>query len=222
MSNKPNEAQHTDNEYQTGLKQPQNKTKRNRWTLDNFSWCESQTMNFRTRSHLREFENMGLKLQIGDNYASRFRKGKSGVTASRGLSCFAQQKTEPAEPASAREFLFLRPHNFHYLLSSSKGWDVILRRNVNKNVNKETQLTINTQSHLPRVSVLVFKVSFAILKKPQGKVNKNEGSGGKIGFIINCKTNEVLKLPVSTAQVKDSDQIIHTTTMEALPLLFEQ
>lgn len=169
-----------------------------------------------------EFENMGLKLQIGDNYASRFRKGKSGVTASRGLSCFAQQKTEPAEPASAREFLFLRPHNFHYLLSSSKGWDVILCRNVNKNVNKETQLTINTQSHLPRVSVLVFKVSFAILKKPQGKVNKNEGSGGKIGFIINCKTNEVLKLPVSTAQVKDSDQIIHTTTMEALPLLFEQ
>jgi len=169
-----------------------------------------------------EFENMGLKLQIGDNYASRFRKGKSGVTASRGLSCFAQQKTEPAEPASATEFLFLRPHNFHYLLSSSKGWDVILCKNVNENVNKETQLTINTQSHLPTVSVLVFKVSFAILKKPQGKVNKHEGSGGKIGFIINCKTNEVLKLPVSTAQVKDSDQIIHTTTMEALPLLFEQ
>lgn len=169
-----------------------------------------------------EFENMGLKLQTGDNYASRFRKGKSGVTASRGLSCFAQQKAEPAEPASAREFLFLRPHNFHYLLSSSKGWDVILCKNVNENVNKETQLTINTQSHLPRVSVLVFKVSFAILKKPQGKVNKNEGSGGKIGFIINFKTNEVLKLPVSTAQVKDSDQIIHTTTMEALPLLFEQ
>lgn len=99
------------------------------------------------------------------------------ATASRGLSCSAQQNREPA----VRFLLHRQPTQlplplvfFQRLRCHPKN---------KKEFKKETQNPINTQSHPPRASAVVFKVSFGVLESPEvGGVNKNEGSAGKIGF----------------------------------------
>lgn len=90
--------------------------------------------------------------------------------ASRGLPCSVQQRQRQQSKHQQRGSYFrLSPHNFHYLFSSSKGWDVILK--TRENVKRKQQLTINSQSYQSRVSAVVLKCPVAYTKAP-GKGNK--------------------------------------------------